>query len=48
MPKNTSKAKKVGTNFNLTTDSSIETYYTILMKIKILISQLIAKILLKQ
>ena len=48
MPKNKNKAKKVGKNFDLTTDSSIGTYYTILMKIKILISQLIAKILLKQ
>ena len=43
--KNTKKTKKTGTNFDLTTDSSIEKYYTILIKFKIRISQLIAKIL---
>ena len=48
MPKNTNKTKKNSTNFDLTTDSSTEKYYTILIKCKIRISQLIAKILLKQ
>ena len=47
MPKNTSKTKKTGRNFDLTTDSLIEKYQTILIKSKIRISQLIAKILLK-
>ena len=42
------KTKKTGTSFGLETDSLIEKYETILIKFKISISQLIAKILLKQ
>ena len=38
------KAKKAGTHFNMTTDSLIEKYYTVSIKFKIFISQLIAKI----
>ena len=48
MPKNTSKTKIIGTNFDLTTDSLIENYSTISIKFKIHVSQLITKILLKQ
>ena len=48
MPKNTNKTKKTGTNLDLTSDSLIEKYWTISIKFKIRISQLIAKILLKQ
>ena len=38
MPKSTSKTRKAGTNFDLTSDSLIEKYYTIIMKFKIHIS----------
>ena len=48
MPKNTKNTKKARTNFDLTTDPLIEKYQTISIKFKIHISQLIAKILLKQ
>ena len=48
MPKNTNKTRKTGTKFEPTTDSLIEKYETILIKLKICISQFIAKILLKQ
>ena len=49
MPKKRKKKeKKVGTNFDLTTDSVIEKYQAILTKFKIRISQIIAKILPKQ
>ena len=48
MPRNTNKTKKQRTNFDLATDSSIEKYLAILIKFEIRISQLIAKITLKQ
>ena len=48
MPKNTNKTKNTGTNFDLKTVSLIEIYQTISKKFKIGVSQLIAKILLKQ
>ena len=48
MPKNTNKTKSTGTNFDLKTVSLIEIYQTISKKFKIGISQLFAKILLKQ
>ena len=41
-------AKKTGTNFDLTTDFSIEKYQTISIKFKIRISQFISKIEHKQ
>ena len=45
MPKNTNKTKKKKnrTNFDLTTDSLIEKYWTISIKVKIHISQLMPK-----
>ena len=46
MPRITNKTKSSGTNFDLTTDSLIES--TILIKLEICISQLIAKIPLKK
>ena len=48
MLKDTNKTKRTKTNFDQTTDSLIEKYYTISIRFKIRISQLIAKILLKQ
>ena len=48
MPKKYKLDKKAGTNFDLTTDFLIENHYTISNKIKIGISQFIAKILLKR
>ena len=42
------RQKKPASNFESATDSSIEKYQTILIKFKIRISRLIAKILLKQ
>ena len=48
MPKNTGKAKKPGIDFDLITDSFIEKFEAISIKFKIRISQLIAKLLLKQ
>ena len=48
MLKNTNKTKKNRTNFDLTTDYSIEKYLTVSIKFKIPIFKLIAKILLKQ
>ena len=48
MPKKNTNQTKSGTNFDLTTNSLIEEYETILIKFKICISQLITKILLKQ
>ena len=48
MLKNTNKTKKTRTNFDLTTDYSIEKYLTVSIKFKIPIFKLIAKILLKQ
>ena len=47
MPKNTNKTKKNRTNFDLTSHSLIGKYQTISVKFKIVISQRIAKILLK-
>ena len=47
MPKNKSKTIKGGTNVDLTTDSWIKKYETIPIKIKICLSQLIARIELK-
>ena len=47
MPKNKSKTIKAGTNFDLTTDSRIKKYETVPIKIKICLSQLIARIELK-
>ena len=47
MSKNTNKTKKFTANFNLT-DSLIEKHKAISVKLKIRISQLIGKILLKQ
>ena len=48
MPKNINKMKKARTNFDLTTDSQIEKWFnfqkTVLVKFKIRIAQLIAKI----
>ena len=48
MSKKTSKTKRAGINFDLTTDFLMEKYYTISIKFKIHYSQLIAKLLLKQ
>ena len=48
MLKNTNKTNKPGTNFDLTTDYSIEKYLPVSIKFKIHIFELIAKILLKQ
>ena len=42
------KKKKNETNFDLTADSLIEKYQTISLNFKICISQLVAKLLLKQ
>ena len=46
MSKHINKTKKKGTNFDLTTDSLIEKYLTILIKLKNCFSQPIVKILL--
>ena len=45
MPKKSNKTRKARTTFVLTTDSLIEKYQTVSIKLKIRISQLIAKIL---
>ena len=48
MPKYTNKTKEIGTIFDLTTDFLIKKYWTISIKLKTFISQIIARILLKQ
>ena len=48
MPKSANKTKRPETNFGLTTDYLNEKYEAILIKFKIRISQVIAKIELKQ
>ena len=48
MPQNTSKAKKLRLNFELTADSLIEKYQSISIKFKIQICGFFNNILLKQ
>ena len=48
MTKNTNKTKKTRTNFDLTWDSYIHKYYTILLKLKICYFSTYCQILLKQ
>ena len=48
MPKNANKTKNTRTNLDQKTDHLIEKYLTISIKFKICISQIIAKIELKQ
>ena len=48
MSKNTNEKKKVGTNFDFTTGYLIKKYFTISINFKIRISQVIAKIEMKQ